>query len=94
MQNCHHVLTLPEGFSIKTRNQKDNGEIKLYSTRWRVDTIVLSSLQPDSVVQVKVYNELVFPTIDGAILFCNLYRGNKVNYLSRMKFNKLTVKIS
>ena len=48
---------------------KDGEGYKMYSTRWRVDTIVLSSVQPDTKTQVKVYNELVFPTIDGAKLY-------------------------
>jgi hypothetical protein len=46
---------------------RDN-KIQLLKTRWKVDTTVLSGLQPDNVIQVKVYNELVFPAIDGAAL--------------------------
>jgi hypothetical protein len=48
---------------------KNDESYKILSTRWRVDTLVLSSLQPDSMIRVKVYNELVFPTIDGAKIF-------------------------
>ena len=55
--------------NLKLEIESENEGIKLYSTRWRVDTTVLSSLQPDSAIQVKVYNELVFPTIDGAIIY-------------------------
>lgn len=63
---------LPSRFNIANRilNLKleikdENDEFNMYKARWSVDTIVLSSLQPDSVIQVKIYNELVFPTIDG-----------------------------
>lgn len=49
---------------------KDNsGEFKMLSARWYVDTYYLSQLQPDSNIQVKVYDEYVFPVIDGARLF-------------------------
>jgi len=67
---------LPSRFSPATRilnikmeiDNKDTSR-RIYSTRWRVDTTILSSLQPETVIKVKVYNELVFPTIDGAKLF-------------------------
>jgi hypothetical protein len=52
---------------LEIKDKEDN--LKLYSARWRVDTTMLSSLQPDSAIRVKVYNELVFPTIDGAIIY-------------------------
>ncbi len=52
---------------LEIKGEDDNS--KIYSTRWRVDIIMLSSLQPDSIIQVKVYNELVFPTIDGAKIY-------------------------
>ena len=55
--------------NLKLEIKNENNEVKLYSTRWRVDTIMLSSLQPDSTIQVKVYHDLVFPTIDGAIIY-------------------------
>jgi hypothetical protein len=49
---------------------KDNtGEFKMLSARWYVDTYYLSQLQPDSSIQVKVYDEFVFPVIDGARLY-------------------------
>ncbi len=49
---------------------KDNtGKFKMLSARWYVDTYYLSQLQPDMNIQVKVYNEYVFPVIDGARLF-------------------------
>ena len=67
---------LPSRFSpasrilnIKLEIKGEDTNSKIYSTRWRVDNIMLSSLQPDSVIQVKVYNELVFPTIDGAKIY-------------------------
>ena len=45
-----------------------SGEFKMLSARWYVDTYYLSQLQPDSNIQVKVYDEYVFPLIDGARL--------------------------
>lgn len=49
---------------------KDNsGEFKMLSARWYVDTYYLSQLQPDMKVQVRVYDEYVFPVIDGARLY-------------------------
>ena len=67
---------LPSRFSPGTRilnikmeiKNKDSG-CKILSARWRVDTLVLSEFQPDSVIQVKIYNELVFPAIEGAKIF-------------------------
>jgi len=55
--------------NIKFEIKENDEKYKLYSAKWRVDTLVLSSLQPDSVIQVKVYNELVFPAIDGAKIY-------------------------
>ncbi len=51
-------------FEIKT----DNDDYKIYPARWYVDTFNISQLQPDSRIQVKVYNDYVFPIIDGARL--------------------------
>ena len=49
---------------------KDNGgEFKMLSARWYVDTYYLSQLQPDSNIQVKVYDEYVFPVTDEAKLY-------------------------
>lgn len=46
---------------------KDNsGEFKMLSARWYVDTYYLSQLQPDSNIQVKVYDEYVFPASEQA----------------------------
>lgn len=48
---------------------KDNsGEFKMLSARWYVDTYYLSQLQPDMNIQVKLYDEYVFPLIEGARL--------------------------
>lgn len=51
-------------FEIKA----ESGEYKMYSARWYVDTFNISQLLPDSRIQVKVYNDYVFPMIDGARL--------------------------
>ena len=49
---------------------KDNGgEFRMLSARWYVDTYYLSQLQPDSNIQVKVYDEYVFPVTDEAKLY-------------------------
>ena len=45
------------------------GEFKMLSARWYVDTYYLSQLQPDSNIQVKVYDEYVFPVTDEAKLY-------------------------
>lgn len=45
------------------------GEFKMLSARWYVDTYYLSQLQPDMNIQVKVYDEYVFPVIDEARLY-------------------------
>ena len=45
------------------------GEFKMLSARWYVDTYYLSQLQPDSNIQVKVYDEYVFPLTDEAKLY-------------------------
>lgn len=48
---------------------KDNsGEFKMLTARWYVDTYYLSQLQPDMNIQVKVYDEYVFPLIESARL--------------------------
>ena len=49
---------------------KDNsGEFKLLSARWFADTFYLASLQPDTNIQVKVYDEFVFPVSEDAKLY-------------------------
>ena len=49
---------------------KDNGgEFKMFSARWYVDTYYLSQLQPDMNIQVKVYDEYVFPVNDESRLY-------------------------
>ena len=45
------------------------GEFKMLSARWYVDTYYLSQLQPDNNIQVKVYDEYVFPATDEAKLY-------------------------
>jgi hypothetical protein len=51
---------------LKLEIKNEDGGFKMYNTRWQVDTTVLSAVQPDSVIQVKVNNNLVFPALDGA----------------------------
>lgn len=45
------------------------GEFKMFSARWYIDTYYLSQLQPDMSIQVKVFNEYVFPVMDGAKIY-------------------------
>ncbi len=48
---------------------KDNsGEFKMLSARWYVDTFYISDLQPDSMIQVKVYEDKVFPLTENSSL--------------------------
>ncbi|MBE2228125.1 MAG: hypothetical protein IAE93_12300 [Ignavibacteria bacterium] len=55
--------------NIRFEIKDDSGEFKLLTARWNVDTYYLSSLQPDANIQVKVYDELVFPVSDDARLY-------------------------
>ncbi|MCC6866827.1 MAG: hypothetical protein IT280_11790 [Ignavibacteria bacterium] len=49
---------------------KDNsGKFVMMSARWYVDTYYIPQLQPDNNIQVKVYNEYVFPVTDNARLY-------------------------
>ncbi len=54
--------------NLRFEIKETNGEFKMLSARWYVDTYYLSQLQPDSNIQVKVYDKYVFPLIDGARL--------------------------
>ncbi|MBL8016026.1 MAG: hypothetical protein JNK43_02055 [Ignavibacteria bacterium] len=48
---------------------KDNaGEFKMLSARWYVDTFHISDLQPDNIIQVKVYEDKVFPLTEDSRL--------------------------
>jgi len=48
---------------------KDNrGEFKMHSARWYVDTFYISDLQPDRMIQVKVYEDKVFPLAENSRL--------------------------
>jgi len=49
---------------------KDNsGEYKMLSARWFVDTFYISDLQPDNMIQVKVYEDKVFPLTENSRLY-------------------------
>ena len=49
---------------------KDNsGEYKMLSARWLVDTYFVSDLQPDNTIQVKVYEDKVFPLTENSRLY-------------------------
>lgn len=63
--------TMPSNRFVNLRFEiKDNsGKYLMLSARWYVDTYYLSQLQPDSKIQVKVYEDKVFPLIDGSRLY-------------------------
>jgi hypothetical protein len=44
------------------------GNFKMYSAQWQVNDFYSSQFQPDDKIQVKVYNDYVFPAHDGAKL--------------------------
>ncbi len=51
---------------------KDNrGEFKMLSARWFVDTFYISDLQPDRMIQVKVYDDMVFPLAENSRLIAD-----------------------
>ena len=41
-----------------------SGEYKMLSARWFVDTFYISDLQPDSMIQVKVYEDKLVPVTE------------------------------
>jgi len=55
--------------NLRFEIKNNGGEFKMLSARWYVDTYYLSQLQPDSNIQVKVYDEYVFPVTDEAKLY-------------------------
>jgi hypothetical protein len=55
--------------NLRFEIKNNGGEFKMLSARWYVDTYYLSQLQPDSNIQVKVYDEYVFPVMDEAKLY-------------------------
>lgn len=55
--------------NLKFEIKVTGSEFKMLSARWYVDTYYLSQLQPDLNIQVKVYDEYVFPVIDDAKLY-------------------------
>ena len=46
----------------------NSGEFKMLSARWLVDTYFVSDLQPDNMIQVKVYEDKVFPLTENSRL--------------------------
>ncbi|MEO8514295.1 MAG: hypothetical protein ABI543_12085 [Ignavibacteria bacterium] len=55
--------------NLRFEIKNNSGEFKMLSARWYVDTYYLSQLQPDMNIQVKVYDEYVFPLVDGSRLY-------------------------
>lgn len=55
--------------NLRFEIKDSSGKFKMFSARWFVDTFYLSQLQPDSRIQVKVYDEYVFPLVDGSRLY-------------------------
>lgn len=54
--------------NLRFEIKDSNGEIKMFTARWFVDTYYLSQLQPDMNIQVKVYDEYVFPLTENSRL--------------------------
>ncbi len=54
--------------NLRFEIKDSNGEFKMFTARWFVDTYYISQLQPDMNIQVKVYNEYVFPLTENSRL--------------------------
>ncbi len=54
--------------NLRFEIKDNNGEFKMFTARWFVDTYYLSQLQPDMNIQVKVYDEYVFPLTENSRL--------------------------
>lgn len=54
--------------NLRFEIKDSNGEFKMFAARWFVDTYYISQLQPDMNIQVKVYNEYVFPLTENSRL--------------------------
>jgi hypothetical protein len=48
--------------------EESPGKFKMYSTQWQVDDYYSSQFQPGDNIQVKIYNDYVFPAHEGARL--------------------------
>jgi hypothetical protein len=73
------ISVIPEGQSntspsnrfvnLRFEIKDGSGEFKMLSARWYVDTFYLSQLQPDNMIQVKVYDDKVFPLQENSRLY-------------------------
>lgn len=64
-----HSIPSNRFLNMKFEIKDDSGDYKIYSSRWLADTYYVSQLQPDSTIQVKIYDEYVFPVTDGARIY-------------------------
>lgn len=55
--------------NLRFEIKDSSGKFIMMSARWYVDTYYLSQLQPDSMIQVKVLDEYVFPVTDEARIY-------------------------
>ncbi|MBE2219646.1 MAG: hypothetical protein IAE90_15650 [Ignavibacteria bacterium] len=55
--------------NLRFEIKDDSGEFKMLSARWFVDTYYVSDLQPDNMIQVKVYEDKVFPLTENSRLY-------------------------
>jgi hypothetical protein len=67
-QQTSHYSPGLKTVNIRFEVEESRGEFKMLSAIWQMDDYYSSSFQPDDKIQVKVYNEYVFPTHDGAKL--------------------------
>jgi hypothetical protein len=67
-QQTSHYSPGLKTVNIRFEVEESRGEFKMLSAIWQMDDYYSSNFQPDDKIQVKVYNEYVFPTYDGAKL--------------------------
>lgn len=67
-QQTSHYSPGLKTVNIRFEIEESQGKFKMLSAVWQMDDYFSSNFQPDDKVQVKVYNEYIFPTHDGARL--------------------------
>jgi hypothetical protein len=67
-QQTSHYSPGLKTVNIRFEVEDTPGNYKMLSAIWQMDDYYSSNFQPDDKIQVKVYNEYVFPTHDGAKL--------------------------
>lgn len=67
-QQTSHYSPGLKTVNMRFEVEESPGMFKMLSAIWQMDDYYSSSFQPDDKIQVKVYNEYVFPTHDGVKL--------------------------